>query len=583
MVKNSYIKTQTTINKNMKALFYTAMLVFSLIYTTAQATNITVTTSRNPVALDDSFHLIYEANSSVDDDPDFSPIYKNFDILSSSQSTNMRSVNGSWDLKRTWNLTLIAKQVGKFVVPAISFGKDTSPAIRLTIKNNTSPTDQATIPAKIFLENTIDKKIGWIQSQFIYTVRLLRTVSIANATITEPVTTDPDVLIQLLTEDKYQTTRKGIRYEVFERRYAIFPQKSGPLKIKPVTFEGRINATQSRSLFDQFRISGQVKRLRTKPISVTVNPAPDNINLQNWFPATEVRLIEEWSDDIQNITAGEPVTRTILLAAEGLTGIQLPDLTFDNIAGIKQYPDKPVIDDKKSANGVTGYKQIKIALIPAREGSYTLPEIKLPWWNTKTNKQEIAVIPKVYINVTRSADTDNTMTQPNAKKIAPAETEASLDKQTTSLSNIDNDAPYWKWLSFLFAIAWLITLILYFRKTNIKINIDKTKKPSPSLKQATSRVIKQATNNNPNKIKDALIQWAKLFYDDNSLTNLTQLSAHCSPILGEEVRQLNKTLYSPQENTWHNDNFLNAFNKEQLLSSNKIKQTSTLKPLYSSR
>ena len=71
------------------------ILLGSLISAVAQAASITVSTSRNPVALDDSFHLIYEANSSVDDDPDFSPIYKNFDILSSSQSTNMRSVNGS--------------------------------------------------------------------------------------------------------------------------------------------------------------------------------------------------------------------------------------------------------------------------------------------------------------------------------------------------------------------------------------------------------------------------------------------------------------------------------------------------------
>jgi hypothetical protein len=106
------------------ALFYILLSIFTLISNVAQAASITVTTSRNPVALDDSFHLIYEANSSVDEDPDFTPIYQYFDVLSSSQSTNMRSVNGSWDLQKTWDLSLIAKDIGKITVPAIKFGKD---------------------------------------------------------------------------------------------------------------------------------------------------------------------------------------------------------------------------------------------------------------------------------------------------------------------------------------------------------------------------------------------------------------------------------------------------------------------------
>ncbi|MBL4710953.1 MAG: protein BatD [Gammaproteobacteria bacterium] len=586
MVKHRKQKSFFAINTNgkytaKKTLLVTLILFSTLFVTVTQAANITVTTSRNPVALDDSFHLIYEADSSVDDDPDFSPIYKNFDILSSSQSTNMRSVNGSWDLKRSWNLTLIAKGIGNFVVPAIRFGKDTSPAIRLKITNNTSANGTATIPAKIFLENSIDKKTGWIQSQFIYTVKLLRTVNIANATITEPVISDPDAIIEQLSEDKYQTTRKGIRYEVFERRYAIFPQKSGTLKINPVTFEGRINATQSRSLFDQFRISGQLKRLRSKAINVTIKATPSNINLQDWLPATGLRLIEEWSDDIQNIKAGEPVTRTILIATEGLTGIQLPDLTFDEINGLKQYPDKAIIDDKKTASGITGYKQIKIALIPAKKGNYTLPEIKLSWWNTKTNKQEIAVLPQVHLNVTGSVLTDNTNIQANTDNLMPSDKNSPLAKTQTTNTISFNENTYWKWLSLLLALAWFITLVLFFKKNKITKKDIQEKSSSLSIKQAARDVVKQAKKNDPAKTKTVLLHWARIIYNDSTLTSLTMLSTHCSPTLSDEIRQLNKSLYSAKQNTWQNDNFINAFNNEMTYADkNKEKKLSSLKPLY---
>ena len=573
-------------NKNFILSFVYLLLFLSVLTgTVAQAANITVTSSRNPVALDDSFHLIYEAESSVDDDPDFSPIYKDFDVLSSSQSTNMRSINGNWSLKKSWDLTVMAKNTGKFTIPSINFGTDVSPAIMLTVTSSSSPDSvspdgKASVPAKIFLESSIDKKSGWVQSQFVYTVRLMRTVSIAGAALSDPTTSDADAIIQKVSEDNYQTTRNGIRYEVFERRYAIFPQSSGTLKIDPLTFEGRVNATQSRTIFDQFRMSGQLKRLRSKAIEIKVKAAPANINLQDWLPATDLQLVEEWSADVQNIKAGEPVTRTIVIAAEGLTGAQLPDLIFDDIKDLKQYPDKAVIEDRKSTTGITGLKQIKIALIPASAGSYTLPAIELKWWNTKTNKQQTATLPQTVITVTGVANTTIDSTPAPAQSMSPIKELPIADTKTPAPTTIDNE-PYWRWLSLFFALAWLVTLTLLFKKpSSAKNKVDKDIS-SPSLKAAASEVLKQAKKNNAKKTKNALIQWAKTFYKDKSLTNLAQLSDYCSAELDEQLRQLNQTLYSPEKPDWNSKELLIAFKNEQLLNNkNRGKQDSALKPLY---
>ncbi|MBE9567408.1 MAG: BatD family protein, partial [Proteobacteria bacterium] len=386
MVTNT-IHSGPFFTKVSRVIFFT-LLVLTAVYAStgtasAQSANITVSTSRNPVSLDDSFQLIYEVNSGffsggVDDDPDFSPIDKNFDILSSSQTMSSSYINGTWKQTKAWKLTVIAKSVGKFTIPPIHFGSDVSPAIQVTITssssvNRSSPDSQATIPAKIFLETFMDKKQGWIESQFIFTVRLLRTVSIASASLTEPVTNDSDAITKLIDESRYQTTRNGIRYDVIERRYSVFPQKSGTLKISPLTFEGRVNPTQPRTIFDQFRMSGQLKRLRSKPVEVQVKAVPSDINLQDWLPAKELILSEEWSDDIQNLKTGEPVTRTITIIAEGLTAVQLPELKFAEIDGLKQYPDKAVSEDGEDRNGITGIKQFKVALIPGKAGDYTLP------------------------------------------------------------------------------------------------------------------------------------------------------------------------------------------------------------------
>jgi hypothetical protein len=568
------------------ALFYILLSIFTLLSNVAQAADITVTASRNPVALDDSFHLVYEANSSVDEDPDFTPIYQHFDVLSSSQSTNMRSVNGSWDLQKTWDLSLIAKDIGKITVPAIKFGKDISPAIQITVvssssANSVSPDDQGTIPAQIFLESSIDKKSGWVQSQFIYKVRLFRTVSIASASISEPETSDPDAIIHPLGEDKYQTTRNGIRYEVFERSYAIFPQKSGPLKINPVTFEGRVNPTQARSIFDRFRISGQLKRLRSKSVETNVKSAPTTINLQDWLPSSQLQLVEEWSDDINNIKAGDPITRTITIAAEGLTAVQLPDLSFNDIDNLKQYPDKAAVEDRPTPSGITGLKQIKVALIPATAGNYTLPEIKLEWWNTQSNKNEIATLPPVTLTVTGTVTNMNHALPTTIKNEQPPK--ETVPAETVATPTISSAASYWKWLSLFFAIAWAITLILFFKRPNTNNKPTKSKIDSNrvSSKAAASLVKQHAKTNNANKTKNALITWAQIFYSNKSITNLTLITELCSPQLAESIKQLNHDLYSTDSSSWHGSNLLTAFNNEQR-SNNTRPDThaSPLKPLY---
>ncbi|MDT8282049.1 MAG: BatD family protein [Gammaproteobacteria bacterium] len=570
---------------------------FAAIDALAQASNIVVTTSRNPVALDDSFHLLYEADSSVDDDPDFTPIYKDFDVLSSSQSTNMRSINGDWSMKKSWDLTVIAKDVGKFTIPAIAFGSDISPAIQITVTNSSSPNSilpdgQASVPAQIFLESMLDKKSGWVQSQFVYTVRLLRTVSITGASLSEPETSNADAIIQKIGDDsQYQTTRNGVRYEVIERRYAIFPQKSGQLKINPVTFEGRVNSSQPRTIFDQFRMSGQLKRLRSKAVTATVKPAPATINLQDWLPARQLQLTEEWSDDIQHIKTGEPITRTITIAAEGLTSEQLPDLRFKEVGGIKQYPDKPVTENRVStsdtSSGITGLKQIKIALIPSQPGSYTLPEISLQWWNTKTNKAETARIKETIITAIGNAAASTVIDTPvKTANTDPASqtSQATPDKAddrplTTAPQPIER--PYWKWLSLLLGIAWLITLLLLFKKKDsghmpIK---QKTETSSVALKSAVSTVEKQAKNNDAEHTKEGLIEWAKIFYADNTISNLSLISARCSTALSIELERLNQSLYNPKRPSWDNKALLAAFKSEQS-SKRKDHQTSALKPLY---
>ena len=550
------------------------------------AANITARLSHNPVSMDESFHLIYDADSSVDDDPDFSVLTKDFEILSSSQSTNMRSVNGSWSLKKSWDLVLISKQAGVFTIPSVSFGKDSSPSVQVTVKPSTSNTMQgADSKDAYFLEVSTDKRTAWVQSEIIYTVRFLTSIPINRPTLSEPETNDPDAIIEKLGQvANYQKMIKGVPYSVNEIRFAVYPQHSGTLTFKPVMLEGRL-ATGGRtsSLFDQFMQSGTLKRLRSKSVSVAIKPRPTNIPADRWLPAEKLAISDEWSEDITQLRTGEPVTRTLTISANGLTAEQLKDPELAEITGVKQYPDKAVTENQLERDGITGTRQIKVAMIPTQAGRYVVPEISIPWWNTRTGKQEYARLAETVIEATGLANTaalqppTEAVQQSGQRVDQPAESAGST---ATTADQVFINPGYWPWISLALAIGWITTTILLFRSS--RPDTVPTKPASlPPILPLQRAVEKACISGDAAKTKDALLAWAAVRWPAQNITSLADI-ANISPAeLASRINALNSALYSPQRETWEPEALLAAFRSfiSQKQKTQKA-QDSVLEPLY---
>ncbi|NNL06226.1 MAG: protein BatD [Gammaproteobacteria bacterium] len=549
------------------------------------AANITARLSHNPVSLDETFHLIYEADSNVDGEPDFSVLTKDFEILSSSQSTNMRSVNGQWSLKKSWDLALISKQAGVFTIPSVPFGKDASPSVRVTVKPSTSNNMQGTSGKDaFFIEVTTDRKSAWVQSEVIYTIRFFTSIPINRPTLSEPETSDPDAIIEQLGQvANYQKMINGMTYSVSELRFAVYPQHSGTLKFKPILFEGRLPRGRSNSLFDQFMQTGELKRLRSKTISVNVKPRPAGIPAAEWLPAEDLSLEQEWSEDITQLRTGEPVTRTLTIKATGLTAEQLHDLEIPEVAGVKQYPDKPVTENQRKRDGITGIRQIKVAMIPTQAGTYTIPAISIPWWNTRTGKQENARLPETMVEASGMAVTEQVQ---QTIEMVPPQTQTSqpeADTTATAASRSDEvivNPGYWPWISLALAVGWITTTILLFRngRTGSKPGQASIHPPILPLERA---VEKACSRGDADKTKDALLEWAKLRWPQRAIASLADIADASPHDLREQVHALNSALYSPHASDWDPAALRSAF---QAFNSQQQKKTknaeSILEPLY---
>ena len=514
---------------------------------------VNVTIDRNLVHLNESFQLVFEADSSPDDDPDFSGLEPYFVVLNRTQSNNISIINGDYQRNIKWVLKLMPKQVGDFVIPAISFGSDKTKPFQITVKP-TSQTRTSGLDGLIF-DLQIDKPTVYVQGQVLVTLRLMVDRSISGYSMSDLTINNMDVVIEALGEVKqYQTNLGDKDYLVLEKQVALFPQESGRLEIEPAVAEVQMS-NRSSSVFGGFASAGNIRRIGSQGVSIEVLTIASESNAKQWLPATQLSLVEEWQGDIKKLIVGEPVTRTITLVAEGLTSAQLPDLDSKPVDGIKLYPDKPLLKNQKTSAGMVGIRQQKIALIPTQAGIYTLPEVVIDWWNVNTDEQEQAKIPSRTIEVTAAADprSSNGATQ-DQQPISPS-SNGSLSRlgSPTEGSNL-----FWVWLSLLLGVGWAGTIFIWWYDKHRKlgkdrldidhINIDRLK--TSGQRKAMAQLSQSCISNNARDTRDSLLAWANSLDTNESFVNLNQLGFYFGDEFQAQINQLNQSLYGGHEGGW---------------------------------
>jgi BatD DUF11 like domain len=576
------------VSLNIKLTFSLLLAIAaSLFCFSVAAASIKVTSDRDPVGLNESFMLTFESDSSVDGEPDFSPLNKDFQVLSRNSSTNMSIVNGKISSSKKWQLTVLARRAGKLLIPAIRFGKDRSQASFVNVTNGRSSTSTSNGNEDIFVEVTVESNKPYVQSEVVYTVRLFLAVSTSNASLSEPGVSGASAVIERLGEDRnFQTNRGGKRYNVVERRYAIYPQVSGSMTIEPVMFQGQINRS-AFSLFDPFGPQPLTIIERSVPITLEVQSVSDKFPGGYWIPAKNLSLSESWSQDPPQFQVGEPLTRTLTLVAEGQTASQLLELPEWVPDAFKQYPDQPVLHDDKSDKGITASRQEKVAIIPNRSGDYVLPEISVPWWNTRTNKLEYARIPERKITVA-ALENENTpgMTGLPAldnANIVMDENNEDIPEAGVSTEGLETGqvAGFWQGLSAGLALAWLVTLLLWWRSRSAN------KKEAPQdnralhMKEVLKAVERACKEAEPEKVKQALLLWGQQVWPDSPPTNLGEIGKRSAVELSEKIMQLNNCLYSQRKESWEADSFWQVFKTNHAASGKQEKkQEGELEPLY---
>lgn len=460
---------------NTKTIFSTLSILLTLLSQPLSA-KVSQAIDRTEIGAGETFMLNIQVESNSNADLDLSMIPKEITIVSNSQYQNISFVNGKRTSVKGWKLKLKTLKAGILNFPALQIGNETTKAFQLNIKSSSHQIKINGQDKAIFLTAEVDQSNPYVQQQVIYTMSLYRSVATHYENLSTPVI--DNAIFEQLGEDKvFDKIIDNRRYTVFQRKYVVFPQQSGTLKVDAISFSAEVNDNNARQSY--FSNSTRPISISSEPIIINVKPKPSSVK-ETWLPAEYVKLSSHWSSN-DALTVGEPATWTISLTVQGLSESQLPEIKMPSIKGLQLYPDTPKKSQQINSNGILSQRVEKFAVIPSATGNVTIPAITLTWWDTQKNMQQVAKIPAKIFNVLASTNPKTSFTIP---QLPLAEKPLSLDSKTTS-----QEIKQWQLLAGVLLILWLMTLFAYFKKP--AIGVKKKQMGQKNLKDQTQTSNKQ--------------------------------------------------------------------------------------------
>lgn len=501
-----------------------ASILASAIAAPAQAA-VEASIDKNPVLQGEALSLRLRITDGNAADPDLAPLRQDFQILSQSQSSQHQFVNGQRSSHRDWLIQLVPKGLGTLTIPALTVGKERSQALRVEVR---APDPQTGEQREVFIEFEAARNQVHLREQLLLTTRLYVAGELTSGNLSEP-RAEGAVVESLGEQSDAQELIGATRYRVIERRYALFPEKSGRLEIEAPVFSGEIADRSQRQTLFGFGTPSRSVYAAGKSLGVLVEPPPAQAQGSFWLPASQVVISESLSPADGPWRVGEALTRTITLRFYGQLHTQLPELPSLAPDGVQSFAETPQDKTSSTPRGVVAERVYRRAIIPAQAGEMTLPALELPWWNVDQDATQIARLPARRLTIAAVPAPPGTAApianSPPAATALPTVTE-SISKPTSS---------WWPILTLVCAAGWLGTLLMWLWS-------QRSEPPPRAAAPDRRELLRCLREADAGRCRQALLQWAG--EEIGPLRSLGQLATQAAePTASQALRDLDASLY----------------------------------------
>lgn len=492
---------------------------------------------RNVMAENETVTLTIELDSTkFTGGPDIQALENDFEVYNQGRSTNSQWINGKGSSKTIWTYTLQPKQAGVFTIPAFKIGKEATQALSLQVKRvqNSSGTSNDAV----FLEVETDKTQVKVQEQIRLTLRVNFAQDLSDLSIT-PVDIPTAKVIEGQ-KTQYDRSINGRGYRSYEMNYFIYPQQSGELIIP----ELRADVVVPRSQRDFMWGTGQRLVLRSQPISIDVQA-----NARAILGAKQLHIEESWSADPSQLEVGDSIQRTIVQKAQGVLAEQLDDIPTVKHKAMRVYSEAPSFENRIAQDGNTGIRSDSMAIVITEPGLIHLPAIEVPWFNTETLQEEVAILPAIELQVKGQtiALSQVPITEPQMQQQDSDKSPADASGFVVNETKVDKTTLFsWLWpLATLLCL--LVIAVLSFRLYRLKNAALVTTEAvnATNNSEMAWRTFKQAAfTPDAQAVRQNLLAWAKANWPEKKVNALADIKSICADqAVTEQLHLLDKALY----------------------------------------
>lgn len=485
-------------------------------------------------------------------DVDVDPLREDFEIISSSSSSQMRSVNNRVQAWTDYNLTLFPRRLGEQEIPSLEIAGESTPRLTINVLENVADSDEQ---RDLYLETTLNKNRVHVQEQVLFTIRLFYTISgIRNPDFTD-LEFDNAVVEQLGPANQYERLVDGVRYGVYELNYVIFPQRSGELEIPDILFRGQLPSGSGGFSFRTSNFSPVTAFAEGNTVQVRERPEAYPADT-TFLPSSEISISESWSQDMTTLEAGDSVERTVEIRAFGLDGAALPPIPLPEIDGMNAYEGETEIDRTLVDGNVVGTRSQTYTLVATEPGSAVIPPVEIPWWHTEAGELRQARLDEMLVNINAAPGSEGSS--------APQGDAAPDDARSLNDSSLPRDdllgtpsTPPWI-LGLVALVLGAGAMMLLYLLRRAAARAPATAGPPPATtpvyhrdvernqeKAAFRDLEKLCRDGDERQLRMAVIAWARQFFQDEKLHSLDQLAARSDEeAFRESCHLLQASLYA---------------------------------------
>ena len=337
-----------------------------------------------------------------------------FRILSGpSTSRSVQIINGVVTSTSSYSWTLLPRKTGKLVIPSLAVKVGGTNLHTAPVSIEVVPAAAASRPAgrdsdpSIYMAADVDRKQVYRGEQVTVTWTLYTQLNISGWEIVSLPNLTGFWNEELFAPNKLQLRERVVKgrryYMAVVRRMALFPTRSGELEVDPLVLKMGVQIRNRRRLdpfFDDFSIfsPGRVEhRVVSSPaVVVKVAPTPAE-NRPPDYNGVVGRYSLSGKLDHQEVAQDEAVTLTLTISGEGnFKTLETPPIDFPS--GLEVF-DPKVSSEPSLGDIIGGSKTVEYVIIPRRVGTFTVPQVRLPYFNPATKRHEVKTAGPFTLNV----------------------------------------------------------------------------------------------------------------------------------------------------------------------------------------